>query len=460
MRKLNISAALLLIAASAFAQQLPFSSQYYTNMFVTNPAFTGTSESTRAFITHRSQWIGIAGGPQTSFLTLDGPIQDKNIGLGLKLYSDVTDITSRMGAFGTYSYKLKINDDSHVLFGLSLGILNNRIDFSKAKIRDTDDPFLFTEAQSRTVFNADLGLGYVWKKLEVGFCVPQLIGNKIKYKTNTGDNSYYNLTRYYQGSVKYVFDVVKEKEITAYPLIMVRGAKGSPIQYDVNAVLDWKKMGWVGVTYHSNYAVAASLGVRYKSLSVGYAYDFGISKMSKYTGSTQEFLLSYTFGGGGSRAASEEMDMTVTKKAEPTDSLTDKMLADLKTQSDSNRVQLERLKAELTKLKNGGANAEHSENLTENLMRTASSNDFVDENGMGMSSGYYVVIGSFSSKDNAAKFKQANLIKGYTKTEVIQNHKTKTYYVYVIKTDSQTDGEIEQKKYKNEYPDVWLQKLE
>jgi hypothetical protein len=253
---------------------------------------------------------------------------------------------------------------------------------------------------------------------------------------------------------------VKEKEITAYPLIMVRGAKGSPIQYDVNAVLDWKKMGWVGITYHSNYAVAASIGVRYKSLSVGYAYDFGISKMSKYTGSTQEFLLNYTFGGSGSRAASEDMDMTVTKKAEPTDSLTDKMLTDLKTQSDSNKVQLERLKAELTKLKNGGAATDHSENLTENLMRTASSNDFVDENGMGMSSGYYVVIGSFSSKDNANKFKQANLIKGYTKTEVIQNHKTKTYYVYVVKTDSQTDGEIEQKKYKNEYPDVWLQKLE
>jgi len=458
MRKLNITAAVVLMAASAFAQQLPFSSQYYTNMFVTNPAFTGTTdEHTRAFITHRSQWIGVAGGPQTSYLTLDGPIEAKNIGLGLKLYSDVTDITSRMGAFANYSYKLKINDDNNLFIGLAAGVLNNRIDFSKAVVRDVDDPFLFTESQSKTVFSADFGLGYTWKKLEVGFAVPQVLGNRIKYKNNLGENSYYNLSRHYQGSIKYVFDVVKEKEITAYPLIFVRAAKGAPVQYDVNAVLDWKKMGWVGVTYHSNYAVAASIGLRYKNLAVGYAYDFGIGKVKKYTGSSSEFLLSYTFGGNGHRA---EEPAAVTR-TETKDTMTEMMLAKLKAQADSNQAQTERLKAELQKLKNGGgASSSNSESLTENLMRTASSNDFVDENGMSMGTGYYVVIGSFSSKDNANKFKEANVIKGYSQTNVIQNHKTKVYYVYVMKTDNQKDGEAEQAKYKNEYPDVWLQKFE
>jgi type IX secretion system PorP/SprF family membrane protein len=456
MRKLNITAALLLVTISAFAQQLPYSSQYYTNMFVVNPAFTGTKEQTNAFITHRSQWIGLAGGPQTSYLTIDGPIEAKNIGLGLKIYSDVTDITSRMGAFANYSYKLKINDEHNLFIGLAAGILNNRIDFSKAIVRDTDDPFLFSEPQSKTVFSADFGLGYTWKKLEVGFAMPQVIGNKIKYKTNTGDNSYYNLERYYVGSVKYVFDVVKDKEITAYPLIAVRAAKGSPFQYDINAVLDWKKMGWIGVTYHSNDAVAASLGVRYKNLAVGFAYDFGINKIKTYTGSTCEFLLSYTFGSRSNSAPVEDLSV---KLPEAKDTLTDKAIAKLREDADSNRVQLERLKAELTKLKNGGG-GERAENLTEALMRTASSNDFVDENGMSMSAGYYVVIGSFSNKENANKFKQANLIKGYNNVAVIQNHKTKVYYVYVIKTDNQQVGEAEQKKYKNEYPDVWLQKLE
>ena len=89
MRNLIISSALILITGTTIAQQVPFSSQYYANPFVTNPAFTGNHERTNAFLTHRSQWTGISGAPQTSYLTLDGPIEAKNIGLGLNLYSDV-----------------------------------------------------------------------------------------------------------------------------------------------------------------------------------------------------------------------------------------------------------------------------------------------------------------------------------------------------------------------------------
>jgi hypothetical protein len=79
---------------------------------------------------------------------------------------------------------------------------------------------------------------------------------------------------------------------------------------------------------------------------------------------------------------------------------------------------------------------------------------------MGMSTGFYVVIGSFSSKDNANKFKEANIIKGYSNCMVTQNHKTKVYYVIVNKLNTQAEAEAEQAKFKTEYPDVWIQKLQ
>jgi type IX secretion system PorP/SprF family membrane protein len=456
MRNLILSTALVLTVGSAVAQQIPFSSQYYANPFVTNPAFTGNHDRVNAFLTHRSQWTGIAGAPQTSYLTIDGPIEAKNIGLGLNLYSDVTDMTSRTGAFANYSYKLKINDDNNLYFGLALGVINNKIDFSKAVVRDGADPYLFSTAQTKTAFSADFGLGYTWKKLEVGVCAPQILGNKIRYKNDNGTTGYYTLARHYQGSIKYTFDLIKEKEITFYPLIMVRYATGSVFQYDVNAVVDWKKMGWFGITYHSNNAVALSGGVRYKNIAVGYAYDLGISKVKKYTGSSSEFLLSYTFGG--------KKEEEVAKVEDPKDAVVDEMIAKLKTKADTSEAQIAVLKDELAKLKAGGApttektGAETS--LTENLMRTAASGDFVDDNGMSMSGGFYVVIGSFSSKDNATKFKDANIIKGYNQTQIIQNHKTKVYYVVANKTDKQADAEAEQKKFKTEYPDTWIQKLE
>ncbi|MFL5764008.1 MAG: PorP/SprF family type IX secretion system membrane protein [Bacteroidia bacterium] len=458
MKNIIITSALTILTTAAFAQQVPFSSQYYADPFVMNPALTGKHEGTNAFLMHRSQWTGIAGAPQTSYLTLDGPIEAKNIGLGLNLYSDQTDILSRVGGFVNYSYKLKINDENNLYIGLAAGVINNKIDFSKAVVRDGQDPFLFTESQSKTAFSADFGLAYTWKALEVGVCAPQIIGNTIHYKKTDEENSYYKLARHYQGSVKYTFDVVKEKEITVYPLVAVRYATGSIFQYDVNVVGDWKKYGWLGVTYHSNYAVAISGGVRYKSLAVGYAYDLGIGKVKKYTGSTSEFLLSYTFGGG------QKSDDVA--KDEPKDAVVDDMIAKLKAKSDSTDAEMARMKAELDKLKGGdsGSNdnkmSDANNTLTENLMRVGDSNDFVDDNGMGMSSGFYVVIGSFSSKDNANKFKEANIIKGYANCMVTQNHKSKVYYVVVNKLGTQAEAEAEQAKFKTEYPDVWIQKLQ
>ena len=328
------------------AQQIPFSSQYYTDQFVINPAATGITENINAFLTHRSQWTGLKGAPQTSYFTLDGPAPTKNVGLGLKVYSDVTDMISRAGAFANYSYKLKIKEDHDLYFGLALGILDTKIDFSKAVISDTDDPLLFQTQQNKTIFSADFGVLYMWKKLTVGFAVPQILGNQVKYAFPNGENSYYNLSRHYQGSVKYVFDVKKEKGITAYPLLMIRAVKGAPFQFDINGVVDWKKMGWAALTYHSSYALALSAGVRYHNFSIGYAFDIGVSKIRSYTGSSNEFLLGYIFGESrkGLSRTEERMNDTLNLVKAKKDSTNQALIAQLKATADSNRVEMAKLK--------------------------------------------------------------------------------------------------------------------
>jgi type IX secretion system PorP/SprF family membrane protein len=476
---------LLLSASPAIAQQLPLSSQYYTNQFVTNPALTGTKENVNAFLTHRSQWTGIAGAPQTSYLTVDGPLQAKNIGLGLNLYSDVTDITSRIGAFANYSYRVKLSEeDNNLYFGIALGVINNKIDFSRAIVRDKDDPNIpQSGSQNQAIFSSDFGLAWRWKKLEIGAAVPQFLGSKIKYNTVDGKSTTFNLERSYQGSLKYIIDIVKEKEITVYPLLMARYYENSMLQYDANLVLDWKKIGWIGATYHSNNAVAVSAGLRYKNLSIGYAYDFGIASTKSYTGNSSELLLGFSFGkvkdnSAEEAAAREEAAKKDLVQDQTKNLATSEELVAVKTKADSNELEIQRLKAELAQMKTErladvarpnttvdpnkpiDPNKPREINLTENLMRTSSSNNFVDETGLTIMGGYYIVIGSFNNKENANKFKNANLIKGYTKTQIIQNSITKTYYVYAHRFDKQPDAEVEMAKYKVEYNDAWVLKLE
>ena len=466
MKNSIVKLVLLLSAGPVMAQQLPLSSQYYNNQFITNPALTGTKENVNAFLTHRSQWTGVSGAPQTSYLTVDGPIEAKNIGLGLNLHADNTDIISRVGAFVDYSYKLKLNEDNHLFFGVALGVLNTKIDFSKVVVRDKSDPILAWGNQSKAVFSADFGLAYRWKQLEIGAAVPQLLGNKIKYTNGDGKNSYYNLERSYVGSLKYVFDIVKEKEITIYPLLMARYFETSAmLQYDANLVLDWKKIGWIGATYHSNSAIAFSAGLRYKGLSIGYAYDLGLGSTTSNVGSSSELLLGFSFG--KVRSATPETETTEVKKPDEKDLMYDDAIQALKVKADTNEAEVQRLKAELAQMKTERLTIIDSSqkksrviNLTENLMRTSSSNTFVDETGLTIMSGYYIVVGSFNNKENATKFKNSNLIKGYSKTQMIQNSNTKTYYIYTIRFDKQADAEAELTKFKVEYNDAWVLKLE
>jgi type IX secretion system PorP/SprF family membrane protein len=497
----------LTILPNAFAQQMPFSSQYYSNQFITNPALTGNKGSTNAFITHRSQWAGISGAPQTTYFSIDGPVKSNNIGIGLTGFSDVTDILHRSGFNASYSYKLKLNATDHcVTFGVALGLINNRIDFSKVVVLDNSDPILTSQQQAKTVINADVGLVYNWRKLEVGLAVPQIVGNKVDYKNNTGLTGTYNLARHYYGSMKYVFDVSQSREIIAYPLLMVRSVAGAPFQYDVNAVLDWKRYGWVGVTYHSNYAVAVSAGVRYKKISVGYAYDIGMSKIRNYTGTTSEFLLSYCF----SEEKNEDTkinelieDLKTLKERDSlqgllldslqkNDSIKSLLLDSIQLKVDSNAMEIENLKNELDVLKKGAsalsaaekkkreeeiakkeaelkAAKEKEDSLklaketTEKGIRTETDDKIgykTVPGGTSVKAGYYVIIGAFTNADNAQVFTKDAKKKGYSTATIIQNKNNSIYEIVVFSTEKREPAIDKLEGIKADYPDVWVLTLE
>src|ERR1051326_5739354 len=134
--------ALALIAAHAIAQQLPLYNQYYAIPFLQNPSLAGNTDFANAALIHKSMWKDMPGAPVTSALTIESPIQEKNIGLGAVLFSDVTDITTRTGFSTSYSYKIKLNDNSLLRLGGSIGIIDTKIDFTRAVVKDANDPML------------------------------------------------------------------------------------------------------------------------------------------------------------------------------------------------------------------------------------------------------------------------------------------------------------------------------
>lgn len=287
---------LLLTVKALNAQQIAMYSHYYYKPMVYNPAYTGTDDAPNAMFINHTQWVGFKGAPQYNILTFDGNLKNKNTGLGVIIISDKKGVTSRIGGNLNYSYKLVFNTKTHLLFGLSAGVINQTINFSNAVTETSNDPSLFANTQQKTTFDANAGLAFVWDKFEFGFSIPQLANNKIAYISNTDLRTYYTQARHYMGTAKYKFIVSKVKDISITPLALVRYTPKAPFQFDANVNLDWKNKFWIGATYKSNYAIGAVAGVTlYKRISIGYSYDFIIGSIGKYSGLSHEIMLNFKF---------------------------------------------------------------------------------------------------------------------------------------------------------------------
>ena len=279
----------------AIAQQIPLYSQYYINPFVYNPAYTGVSQYSSAYLIHRNQWQDFPGAPVTSAITYDAPLRKEKMGLGFIASSDVTGLVNRNELQASFSYKAKLSENNTLYFGLSAGVLDNRIDFSKLNVISPGEASIYNNpADRRTDPDAAFGMMYLFKKLEIGVSAQQLFNVNLPYINAIDSRTYYSLVRHYIGSARYTFNI--NKELKVYPVVLVRTAANVPWETDMSLVTDWSRLGWFGVSYRSNLSLGFNAGIHYKGITVGYVYDIPTSSISGFAGSSSEILLGYTFG--------------------------------------------------------------------------------------------------------------------------------------------------------------------
>lgn len=335
------------LSLQAFAQQLPFGSLYYTNMLSLNPAYTGFNPETEIFLSHRSQFVGFQNSPQTNFLSATGNMSEK-VGIGLTAYADNTALFRKSSIMANYAYSLKFAEKQFLHFGLGAGINSVGLDMSNAQTADINDPIFGTVAQNKMGFNADFGLLYQMNALEIGFSVPQIFNNATVFYLQNDQKYTYRNTTHFRGSAKYDFFFGKESIMKVYPMLMMRYVQGAPVQYDLSAVFDHRKWGWVGVTYHSDFAIAASAGIRYKNLGFGYAHDFILGPLRRLGKFSSEFVLSYRFE---DKQKADKRDWSIDKEKNESEAKKNEAPTD---------EELNKLRAEVEKLRREKAAMEDS----------------------------------------------------------------------------------------------------
>ncbi len=285
----------ILIATNTInAQQLPQISNFLGQTYMMNPGVAGASGDFEVRTMNRYQWVGVTDAPRTFILSLQGPLKDRNIGLGGYLFTDNVGPTRRTGIQLSYSYQLRINEYTRLGLGLSAGLLQFAIDGTKITLSDQNDPALYSQLNNQLLFDATFGAYLHADDYYIGISAPQLLRNKVDL-FDSSDPSQSRLEDHYYLFAGYKWGV--SEDFTIEPSILLKYNAPAPMNVDVGARVHYRDMIYLGGYYRVNEASSAMIGYEWKErLNISYAYDFTFANLGNYSDGTHEIQIGFRFG--------------------------------------------------------------------------------------------------------------------------------------------------------------------
>ncbi|WP_431157962.1 PorP/SprF family type IX secretion system membrane protein [Winogradskyella poriferorum] len=293
-RFLSIVVIVLGISAS-FGQQLPQFTQYMFNTISINPAYAGSRETFSAVGLHRSQWVGLEGGPETQTLSVHSPLRNEQVGIGLSFINDKLGYENFSYIYGDFSYTIRTGVNSELAFGIKGGFTHYSLD--EELLNDpsvVNDPF-FNDVSNR--WSPNVGAGIYWhsQRWYLGLSAPRILNTDYN-NGGSGTIDYVALERvsyYFTGG--YVFDLSETTKLK--PSVLLKATNGAPLSLDISANFLFNETFWIGGGYRINQSAAAIGGIAdfqvSKQLRIGYAYEYPISDLRPYTSGTHEVLLMF-----------------------------------------------------------------------------------------------------------------------------------------------------------------------
>lgn len=301
--KLNITKGLgiLFLLASGLvsnAQQDPMYTQYMFNTQTINPAYAGTWESFSFMVLARQQWAGLEGAPQTYTFSMQAPLKNERVALGLNLISDVVGLEKRFYMFTDYSYLLPINEGMKLRLGLKGGFTNYSNNLSEyiTNVPGSGiiDPSFQGEIDRKFVPNFGIGGFLYGKKYYAGFSIPKILSHDF-------ENNYNNLSvntelRHYFLIAGLIFDL--GQNVKFKPTMLTKATfsseSGAPVELDLTANFLIKEKFWLGAMFRTGDSFGfIAQWIIDKKLRIGYSYDYTTTNLQNFHNGSHEIMISY-----------------------------------------------------------------------------------------------------------------------------------------------------------------------
>lgn len=282
-----------LFAITSYAQQDAQFTQYMYNTININPAYAGSRGVLSIFGLHRTQWVGLDGAPTTNSFSINTPVNNSNIGLGLSVINDRIGPSDESSISADVSYSIKTSENFKLSFGVkgTANLLN--IDFTKVSKYNPYDNLAQYNIDSKFSPNVGAGIYYHSNKTYVGFSIPNFLETEHYNKSSTSpSNTVASERMHYHFIAGHVFNL--NETIKFKPAILTKLVQGTPLQVDASANFMFNDKFVLGAAYRWDAAASLMTGFQVnKSWFIGYSYDMETSKLANYNSGSHEIFLRF-----------------------------------------------------------------------------------------------------------------------------------------------------------------------
>ncbi|MBO9586917.1 MAG: type IX secretion system membrane protein PorP/SprF [Flavobacterium sp.] len=274
------------------AQQDAQYTQYMYNTIEVNPAYAGSRGALSVFGLYRTQWIGLDGAPETSTFSVNTPLKNSDLGLGVSLVNDKIGPTVENTLSADLSYAIPTSDTWNLSFGIKGTANLFNIDINKLSYEDQDDP-QFQNLKNKFSPNVGAGIYYHSDRAYIGLSVPNFIETN-RYDSN--DVAIFKDKINYYLIAGYVFNLDRLEYIKFKPALMTKMVEGAPLQVDVSGNFMFNDKFVLGLAYRWSASVSAMAGFQVsKGMYIGYGYDHETTQLRKYNSGSHEIFLRFEF---------------------------------------------------------------------------------------------------------------------------------------------------------------------
>jgi type IX secretion system PorP/SprF family membrane protein len=278
----------------SFSQQMPYYSQFRSNMYMINPAVTGTKRLIDARLNYRMQWMGYENAPRTTSFSLHSRLLKGKLGAGAYVMQDNIGPSKQMNLGGSCAFHIRFPDVE-----LSAGIAGNFTKYTllgdKMFIHNSQDPALDQHITSSTwASDAHAGIFLYNDRFHVGLSALHMLGSTAEfYKKDTtkkglikyASNINFTLGYNYAQNPDFVF------ESTVYGSYVI----GVPFNLDYTLRVHYDQKMFAGFSLRLRDAVALQVGVTiFDDYQISYSYDLLIGKMRNYSSGSHEIMIAFS----------------------------------------------------------------------------------------------------------------------------------------------------------------------